>query len=159
MICGVTKDIPWNDIRADYIAGMSYGALAKKYGESKATIYKHGKKEDWETKRKRTVNAVETKTIEKNAEKIANNATKLEDAKRKLLDRVNAALDKMPLDGGTMSKKELRDSDGKKMSVVYDLLAAAAVLEKIDKMNAGTIAEDDPITKLLEQLNHESIEQ
>ena len=146
-------------MRADYIAGASYGALARKYGASKGYIYSVAKKEKWDEFKERTQNAVQTKTIEKMAEKAATNATKLEDAKRKLLDRVNAALDKMPMDGGTISKKELRDSDGKKMSVVYDLLAAAAVLEKIDKMNAGTIAEDDPITKLLEQLNHESIEQ
>ena len=154
-----TKEIPWNEIRADYIAGMTYGALADKYGENKGTIHRKSQKEKWDEKRQRVANAVETATVKKTAEKIATNATKLEDAKRKLLDRVNAALDRMPMDGGTISKKELKDSDGKKMSVVYDLLAAAAVLEKIDKMNAGAIAEDDPINKLLDQLNHESTEQ
>ncbi len=162
MICGVgnkTKEIPWNEVRADYIAGATFGVLAEKYHCARSTVFHHAEKEHWNELREQASNAVRIKTIEKNADKIANNATKLEDAKRKLLDRVNAVLDRMPMDGGTTVKKDTHDTDGKKMSVVYDLLAAAAVLEKIDKLNAGTISDDDPINKLLEQLNHESTEQ
>lgn len=131
------KEIPWEKVRADYISGASFGVLANKYGLAKSTVFKHAEKHKWETARERTTNAIETKTIEKTAEKVANNATKLEDAKSKILDRINAALDRMPSDGGTCSKKEMKDSDGRKMSVAYDLLAAAAALEKIDKLGAA----------------------
>lgn len=133
------KIFPWNQIRADFIAGATYGALATKYGVSKTSVFRKSKKENWEQQKEQTANAVKTKTIAKNAEKIANNATKIEDAKSKILDRINAALDRMPMDGGTCSKKEMRDGDGKKMSVVYDLLAAAAALEKIEKLGATEI--------------------
>ena len=80
------KRINWNEIKADYIGGASYGVLSKRYGIVKSTIFKKAKKDGWEDLRKRARNEVETETVKRIAETAADNATLAANIKRQGLE-------------------------------------------------------------------------
>jgi hypothetical protein len=77
-----TERIDWNAVKADYIAGATYGVLAKRYGLNKGVIYRIAKKGNWDELRERTRNAVETETVRRVAETAADNATLAANIKR-----------------------------------------------------------------------------
>ncbi|MCR4622659.1 MAG: hypothetical protein K5663_11320 [Clostridiales bacterium] len=88
------RRIDWNAIRAEYIGGASYGRLAKKYGVCKSTIYAHSKQDDWQKLRADVANETRIKTIQKTAQKAADNATLAADIKRKGLLILSRLFDK-----------------------------------------------------------------
>lgn len=92
------KRIDWNAIKSEFIGGASYGVLAERHHLSKSTVFKKAKKENWEKQRERVANAAETRTIERTAEKIADNATIAADLKKKLLLRLARIEEKYPMD-------------------------------------------------------------
>ena len=81
-----TERIDWNAVKADYIAGATYGVLAKRYGLNKGVIYRIAKKGNWDELRERTRNAVETETVRRVAETAADNATLAANIKRQGLE-------------------------------------------------------------------------
>lgn len=115
------KRIDWNDIKAEYIGGASYGTLAKHHGIVKSTIFKKAKKDGWEELRKRAGNEVETETVKRVAETAADNATIAQDLKKRLLLRLQRIEAKYPFDA-----TEIRTHDGKSTVTfrIRDLTAA-----------------------------------
>lgn len=81
-----TERVDWNAVKADYIAGGTYGVLSKRYGQSKSAIYRMSKKGNWDELRERTRNAVEAETMKRVAETAADNATLAANIKRQGLE-------------------------------------------------------------------------
>ena len=140
----------WNAIRAEYIGGASYGDLSKKYHLSKSTIYEHAKLDDWQTLRTNAANEARTRTIQKAAEKAADNATIAADLKRRLLMRMSRLEQKFPIDA---TEIQINDK-GKK--VTYRLRDLTASFKDItEDMELGGTDRNAPIYELLRRLDGE----
>ena len=95
------KRIDWSAVKADFLAGASYGNLANKYGCAKSTVYKRAQDERWTKLRKRIANEVERKTIEKVSDTLADNAAVAAEIKSLLLRKLRAEIQSMPDSIGT----------------------------------------------------------
>ena len=114
------KCIDWNAVRAEYISGLSYGDLSKKYHLSKSTIYQHAKADDWQTMRTNAANAARTKTIQKTADLAAANAVKAERIKSKLLTILEKQIDTLPeITGSSSYVSRLEDKEDEKTGRIY----------------------------------------
>ena len=80
------KRINWNEIRAEFISGVSYGILSKKYHVSKSTIHKHAQDGDWRTLRTEAANQARTLSVQRTAEAAADNAALAASIKRQGLE-------------------------------------------------------------------------
>lgn len=84
-------------------------------------MFKKSAKENWDELRKRTANAVETLTIERTADKVADNATLAADIKRRLLERLKRIESKYPMDATEVRQKK---GDAQAVFRIRDLTAA-----------------------------------
>ena len=148
----VSVDADWNKIKAEFMTGASYGALAARYGIGKSTIYKKAQKENWPKQRERTKNAVETKTIERTANAAAENAVIAADMKRRLLLRLKRMEENYPYDA-----TEVRHTEGEN-TVIYRLRDLTAALKDLTDALPKTTGEDKnaPVYELLRRLDGES---
>lgn len=126
----------WNKLRAEYIAGgISQRKLAEKYNVSFNTLKDKANKEKWAKQQEETYNKATTKAQQKTVEAAASNAVKLEKARGLAIERCIRALEQMPVDTGSRSRKTLQD--GKKtLTVDYSLLDIVSALEKLTKLSA-----------------------
>ena len=130
------KRINWNDIKAEYIGGASYGTLAKHHGIVKSTIFKKAKKDGWEDLRKRARNEVETETVKRIAETAADNATLAANIKRQGLEIIAAlfadyaenvrATEHRESRQGVTDIKRLRDLTAAYKDLTGDIVTSAA---------------------------------
>lgn len=142
------KAVSWRKIKAEYIAGgISQRALAEKYGVSKTMVMRKANKEKWTEKRA----AAESKALErveqKTAEKVADNATMLQDIKAKLLRKLSDMVDAYPDANAAEIKHRTKSTE-----IVYrmrDIAAVYAALE--DKTLKASIDIEDlsPLGELL----------
>lgn len=128
------------------MTGASYGVLAARYGIGKTTVYKKAQKEKWPRQRERTINAVETKTIERTANAAAKNATALLEARAVAIAKVKAALEAMPEGSGSHVRRQVTDTKtGLPITMDYDLPALVQALAKLGEetqKNAGNEREE-----------------
>lgn len=155
----VSVDADWNKIKAEFMTGASYGALAARYGIGKSTIYKKAQKENWPKQRERTKNAVETKTIERTANAAAENAVRLQEARAVAIAKVKAALEAMPEGSGSHVRRQINDGKtGLPITMDYDLPALVQALAKLTEETTRATSEDKnaPVYELLKRLDGES---
>ncbi len=138
----------WNAIRADYIGGASYVDLEKKYGVNRGSIHRKAQREDWKTKRQQKAQAIENKINDKIANAAAANAVKLEKAKALAIDRITAALEAMPANGGSHARQVLTSGE-KRLTVDYDLLDLVTALEKLTRGDAAKTG-DEKVTVIID---------
>lgn len=155
----VSVDADWNKIKAEFMTGASYGALAARYGIGKSTIYKKAQKENWPKQRERIKNAVETKTIERTANAAAENAVRLQEARAVAIAKVKAALEAMPEGSGSHVRRQINDGKtGLPITMDYDLPALVQALAKLTEETTRATSEDKnaPVYELLRRLDGES---
>ena len=140
----------WNVIRADYINGASYGDLAKKYSLSKSTIYEHAKLDNWQTLRTNAANAARTKTIQKTANAVAENAVIAAEIKKKLLLRLARIEAKYPFDA-----TEIKTHEGKNTVIFKIRDLTAAYKDLTDDLPKAEGDANAPIRELLKKLDGE----
>lgn len=121
MVKIASKKADWSAIRADYVAGASYGILAERYHLSKSTIFKKSKHDRWEEHRQRTELAIDRRVVEQKAKAATGNVTLAEEIKHRLLLRLKRIEEKYPLDA-----TEVRTKQGSSTAIfrIRDLTAA-----------------------------------
>lgn len=136
------KRIDWNAIRAEYIAGASYRALAQKYGVNKSTILDRRKAEAWEKDKAAAADMARTRAVQCTAEAAADNATIAARLKKKLLLRLERTEAAFPLDateakltvGGKTSIYRLRDLTAAYKDLVGDMAPEQASNELLQSI-------------------------
>ena len=78
----------WNEVKADYVNGMTYSELSKKYGISVSTISKRGGKYGWSELRKRTGRKIDTKIVNSAVERQIRLLSSIQDATEAIVKRV-----------------------------------------------------------------------
>lgn len=127
------KKPEWGAIRTEYIGGgTSYRKLAEKYSVSLKTLSDRASREGWVEERNKVRDKGALKAIQKRADAIANNATKIERARSLAIERLISALESMPQKGGSHSRQVITDG-GKRIIVDYDLPAIVSALEKLSE--------------------------
>ena len=90
--------VDWNAIKTEYITtDTSYRVLAEKYNVSRVQIGNVGKKEGWVELRRRHLDSVLTKGLEKETEKAANRLARVNDLTDRLLDKIERAIMELDL--------------------------------------------------------------
>ena len=127
------KKPEWGAIRTEYIGGGTrYRKLAEKYSVSLKTLSDRASREGWVEERNKVRDKGALKAIQKRADAIANNATKIERARSLAIERLISALESMPQKGGSHSRQVITDG-GKRIIVDYDLPAIVSALEKLSE--------------------------
>lgn len=128
----------WNKIKAEYIAGdTSYRKLAKKYGVSLTTLQRISAKENWIGLREQAEIKTETKIINVVSSSKASTGIKINVVANKLLAKMEASIDKLPvIDGGTLKSytsalKDLKEITGSKCDI--DIREQEARIRKLEK--------------------------
>lgn len=92
----------WQAIKTEYITtDTSYRKLAQKYGVNYQAICHRSKEEGWIAQREQYRNSTITKTLEKISQQEANRAAKIHSVADKLLNKIEALVDRpgmMPKD-------------------------------------------------------------
>lgn len=145
----------WRKVKAEYIAGgISQRKLAEKYGISWNTLRTKANDEKWTDARKKAEQKALQKAEQKTADVIADNATKLERIKTKILDKLEMMVDAYDTDATEYSTVK-RTKKGKKPAILkYKMRDLAAVYEslsdKVTKPGQGADIEDlSPLAELL----------
>ena len=85
----------WQAIRTEYITTeTSYRKLAQKYGVSTTQICNVGRDEKWVEQREQFLNKTTAKTLEKISQQEANRAAKIHSVADKLLNKIEALVDR-----------------------------------------------------------------
>ena len=146
--------IDWGPIKADYLAGSTYGILSKKYQVSKSLVFKRSKKEQWDELRKQTENEVRTRTVKKTAEIVSDNSVIFERMRKKALLKLERELDSVLEKEGTesrhtetyFSEEEKRTISDTTISKLADILA---LMERIAGAGFGT---NEPQLKAIREI-------
>ena len=146
-----TERIDWNAVKADYIAGATYGVLSKRYGLNKGVIFRIAKKENWDELRERTRNAVETETMKRVAETAADNAALAASIKRQGLE----ILAKLFADFAKINATEHRESSQGVTDVKRLRDLTAAYKDLTDGLTETGPDKNAPIYDLLRKLDGE----
>jgi hypothetical protein len=139
------KRIDWNAIRAEYIAGASYRALAQKYGVNKSTILDRRKAEAWEKDKAAAADMARTRAVQCTAEAAADNATIAARLKKKLLLRLERTEAAFPLDA-----TECKLTVGGKTSIYRLRDLTAAYKDLIGDMDTGEQAGNELLQSLID---------
>lgn len=149
----------WRKIKAEYIAGgISQRALAEKYGIPWGTVRERANEEHWTAARKQAEEKALQKAEQKTADAVADNATRLERVKTKLLIKIERMVDAYKEDATeykTVKAIGGKGGKGKKPAVLtYKIRDLAAVYESLCEKGAkpgeGADIEDlSPLAKLL----------
>ena len=110
----------WQAIKTEYITtDTSYRKLAQKYGVSTTQICNVGRDEKWVEQREQFLNKTTAKTLEKISQQEANRAAKIHSVADKLLNKIEALVDRpgmMPKDVRALvaAVKDLKEIQGVK---------------------------------------------
>ena len=143
----------WRKVKAEYIAGgISQRKLAEKYDIVWGTLRKRANQEKWNEKRKAAEKKAEQKVEQKTAEIVADNATLVEQAKKKLLLKINSMIDAFP-DEKAGRIKERIGTNTAFVEKEYSLKDLAAILSAIeDKIPADQGVDIEDLTPLSDLL-------
>lgn len=145
--------VNWRKVKAEYIAGgISQRKLAEKYDIVWGTLRKRANQEKWNEKRKAAEKKAEQKVEQKTAEIVAYNATLVEQAKKKLLLKINSMIDAFPDKKAGRIKKRI-GTNTEFVEKEYSLKDLAAILSAIeDKIPAGQGVDIEDLTPLSDLL-------
>lgn len=147
----VKKRVDWNSIKAEFMAGASYGALASAYGLSKSTIHKKAQNEEWAKSREKTKAAVEAATIKKTADAAASNAALLERARGIVIAKLICVLEAWPENGGTKIKKTVESKKGSE-TVEYALMDIVNILDRLARAEGPDSAGGEILNSIMDVL-------
>lgn len=121
--------IDWDEIRNDYIqGGMSYHALATKYGVALGTICGWGRREKWVELRRQCREKTAAKTVESIARQNAKVDNRINRLAGRLIEKLETAVEE--LDKKTVSMKTTQETEQEKIVSEYrqvDMNAQAPV--------------------------------
>jgi hypothetical protein len=100
------KRVDWNAIRAEYIGGATYRALASKYGVNKSSIVDRCKADGWKQDKEEAAYRSRTQAVQNTASAAAENAAIAARIQRALLLKMERAVNKMPLDATEVKMTE-----------------------------------------------------
>lgn len=128
----------WNEIKKEYITTKtSYRKLAKKYGVSFQSLQCIALREKWVDKKRQIQDKTETKLVESASDKKATIKTDINRVVGKLIDKLEASIDKLEvIDGGSIKSyssalKDLRDIAELKSDLDYK--EQVARIKKLEK--------------------------
>ena len=99
----------WKRIKAEYIAGgISYRKLAEKYGVPRTTLERKAKDEKWTDLRRQAEGKAEAKMVDAISDDAAEKAVNIIDVADKLLGKISALMDGIPLDCSTISTQAMK---------------------------------------------------
>lgn len=143
--------VNWRQIKAEYIAGgISQLALAKKHGIPFGTLQRRARVEQWNNKRKAAEDKTVEKITQKTAEKVADNATLLQDIKTKLLCKLSAMVDAYPTEGAAEIKQRQENTE-----IIYRIRDIAAVYAALEDKTARVNVDIEDLSPLVELLKDE----
>lgn len=136
-----SKKPDWNKIRAEYIAGnIGQRKLAVKYGVSINTLIKKANKEKWADQRNATYNECTAVVQQKTASAVADNAVRLEEARKAAIEVAKAGIERLrTLQGSKVSTRQ-KDNKGNPITVDFDLLSMVTALEKLQRMGGNNVS-------------------
>lgn len=115
----------WQAIKTEYITtDTSYRKLAQKYGVNYQAICHRSKEEGWIAQREQHRNSTITKTLEKISQQEANRAAKIHSVADKLLNKIEALVDRPG-----MMPKDVRSL----VAAVKDLKEIQSIKSDLDK--------------------------
>lgn len=144
----------WKRIKAEYIAGgTSYRKLCEKYGVSRTTLQRKAKDEKWLQLRRQAEAKTEAKIIETVSDDAAEMAVDIISVADKLLNKISALVDAIPLDTSSMKQitsalKDLKDIKGYKSAV--DLREQEARIRNLEKQAEADNNNDNEIKVIIE---------
>ena len=137
--------IDWNKLRAEYIAGgISYREMAAKYGIAFGTIRHRGQVENWVALREKAVQEVGTRSAQKIADAVADNATIAAELKKKLLLRLQRIEKAYPLDA-----TEVRSRAGGSTAIFRIRDLTAAYKDLTEDLQTGSNATNELLESLI----------
>lgn len=143
----IGKIVDWVKIKSEYLGGgVSLRQLAEKYKISKSQIFKMSSKEGWTKQRDKIVTRAGAEAERKIASAIIENADIAERIRGKLLNRLEAEVDRLPEEPGTECSTCIitTDEDGRQVkktvtvkfkdliSAYHDLIGTDLKREKIE---------------------------
>jgi uncharacterized protein YjcR len=140
--------VDWKRIKAEYIAGgTSYRKLAEKYGVSFNTLKTRAREEQWYELRQQKDHKTTTKIVESLSDKDAEKAIDIIDVADKLLSKISAFVEAIPLDlmASSQSMKHLT-SALKDIKDIKGIKSEADIREqeaRIAKLRKEAEREDD----------------
>ena len=141
----------WRKIKAEYIAGgISQRALAEKYGVPFGTLQRRTRKEQWTKKRRDAEEKAIEKVSQKTAEKVADNATLLQDIKTKLLQKLSDMVDAYPDANAAEIKHKTKSTE-----IIYRMRDIAAVYAALEDKSARVSIDLEDLSPLGELLRDE----
>jgi hypothetical protein len=144
------KRINWGVLRAEYIGGgTSYRKLAEKYGTNKDVVARRAKAENWEKARAAARDEAATKSIQKAADAVAENATIAADIKKRLLLRLQRIEENYPMDA-----TEIRTRSGGSYVIYRIKDLTSAYKDLVDDATNGS-ENNSPVMELLRRLDGE----
>ena len=143
--------VNWRKIKAEYIAGgVSQRALADKYGIAWGTFSRRTRKEKWTAARKKAEEKEIEKISQKTAEKVADNATLLQDIKTKLLRKLSDMVDAYPDANAAEIKHKTKTTE-----ITYRMRDIAAVYAALEDKSARVSIDLEDLSPLGELLRDE----
>ena len=143
----------WQAIKTEYITtDTSYRKLAQKYGISTTQICNVGRDEKWVEQREQYLNKTTAKAIEKISQQEANRAAKIHSVADKLLDKIEALVDRpgmMPKDVRSLvaAVKDLKEIQSVKSAL--DEQEQRARIANLQKMADKTDDNKEPIQVII----------
>lgn len=117
--------IDWQAIKTEYITtSTSYRKLADKYGVSYQAICHRSKEEGWIAQREQHLNDTTSKTLDKISQQKANRAAKIQTVADKLLNKIEAMVDRQG-----MQAKDVRSL----VAAVKDLKEIQSIKSELDE--------------------------
>lgn len=155
----------WVKIRHEYVTTLiSQRKLADKYHVSRGTLIGIANKEKWAQSREAYQAKVKTRAEQKAVDLISDGQAELSAAcvrvRLKLMQRIEAAIDKMPVVSGSRTYQQMVETDkengtDKLQSVEYnirDLTSAYRDIQRIvDDSKANIGSADDPLIEILKR--------
>ena len=143
----------WQAIKTEYITtDTSYRKLAQKYDINVTTIAKRAGDEKWVEQRKQHANKTQAKTLEKISQQEANRAAKIHSVADKLLNKIEALVDRpgmVPKDVRALvaAVKDLKEIQGVKS--VLDEKEQRARIANLQKQADKTDDNKEPIQVII----------
>lgn len=145
-----SKKPDWNKIKNEYICGnISQRKLAAKYGISYATLRGRAESELWPRLRDQYQRKASAEAAQKSACAVADNAVKLEEARKAAIETARAGIERLRTLQGSKVTTRQKDSNGNPITVDFDLLSMVTALEKLQRMG-GNETSAEPVKVIID---------
>jgi DNA-binding MurR/RpiR family transcriptional regulator len=141
--------VDWAKLKAEYLttADTSYRDLAKKYGVNATTIARKAGKEDWVLEKQRQANRTLSRTLSADSNRAVNRAMRLQAVADKLIDKVEAMVDRVDENTTQQSLRQLTGAlkDLKEIQMIRseaDIREQEARIKKLEREAEGDDSSD-----------------